>query len=80
MSNIISDFDGSTSQFEELSTQETVSEDVGKLYSTGGKALEVNIEGVQTGPEDLNGDATLTVCSPARTSARKRCILMPSQI
>ena len=61
MSNIISDFDGSTSQFEELSTQETVSEDVGKLYSTGGKALEVNIEGVQTGPEDLNGDATLTV-------------------
>lgn len=28
MSNIISDFDGSTSQFEELSTQETVSEDV----------------------------------------------------
>ena len=45
MSNIISDFDGSTSQFEELSTQETVSEDVGKLYSTGGKALEVNIEG-----------------------------------
>lgn len=40
MSNIISDFDGSTSQFEELSTQETVSEDVGKLYSTGGKALK----------------------------------------
>ena len=23
--------------------------------------MEVNIEGVQTGPEDLNGDATLTV-------------------